>query len=158
MLIDPQPGTYALILYSNSTARIRIGRLGVMQLQRGYYVYVGSALGAGGLRARIAHHQGISKRPHWHIDYLRAHARLHSVWVNYDGKRHEHEWARSITRLGDATFPLPGFGSSDCTCPSHLHFFKRCPAPFSTLIIASIAPSRSRGPAGRQWSFVRRCG
>ncbi|MGD1103787.1 MAG: DUF123 domain-containing protein [Terriglobia bacterium] len=68
-----------------SNARIQIGRRGTMQLQRGYYVYLGSALGPGGLRARIAHHQKLSTRPHWHIDYLRAHSRLHSVWLRYDG-------------------------------------------------------------------------
>jgi Uri superfamily endonuclease len=28
-----------------------------LQLQRGFYVYVGSALGPGGVRARVAHHQ-----------------------------------------------------------------------------------------------------
>ena len=73
MVIQPKPGTYALILSCTSNARIQIGRLGTMQLQRGYYVYLGSALGPGGLRARIAHHQKLSPRPHWHIDYLRAH-------------------------------------------------------------------------------------
>ena len=82
MIIEPKPGTYALILSCASNACIKIGRVGTMQLQRGYYVYLGSALGPGGLRARIAHHQKLSTRPHWHIDYLRAHTRLHSVWLN----------------------------------------------------------------------------
>ena len=57
MVIEPKPGTYALILSCASNARIQVGRLGTMQLQCGYYVYLGSALGPGGLRARIAHHQ-----------------------------------------------------------------------------------------------------
>jgi len=127
MVIEPRRGTYALILSCMSNARIRIGRLGAMQLQPGYYVYVGSALGPGGLRARIAHHQKPSSRPHWHIDYLRAHTRLHSVWLNYHGRRHEHQWARAIYKMKDAKIPLPGFGASDCSCLSHLYFFKRCP-------------------------------
>jgi Uri superfamily endonuclease len=127
MVIEPKAGTYALILSCATNARIQIGRLGTMQLQRGYYVYLGSALGPGGLRARIAHHQELSTRPHWHIDYLRAHTRLHSVWLNYDGRRREHEWAGAMQKLNGATIPLPGFGASDCTCPSHLYFFKRCP-------------------------------
>jgi hypothetical protein len=83
MIIEPKPGTYVLILSCASNARIQIGRLGTMQLKRGYYVYLGSALGPGGIRARIAHHQKLSARPHWHVDYLRAHTRLHSVWLSY---------------------------------------------------------------------------
>ena len=98
IIIEPKPGTYTLILSCASDARIQVGRLGTMQLQRGYYVYLGSALGPGGLRARIAHHQKLSTRPHWHIDRLRAHTRLRSVWLNYDGRRHEHEWARAARR------------------------------------------------------------
>ena len=127
MVIEPRRGTYTLILSCERNARIQIGRLGKMQLQPGYYVYVGSALGAAGLRARIAHHQKLTSRPHWHIDYLRPHTRLHSVWLNYDGKRHEHKWAHAIHNVKDAMVPLPGFGTSDCSCPSHLYFFKHSP-------------------------------
>jgi Domain of unknown function DUF123 len=68
-----RPGTYVLVLSSRSTDLIQIGRLGALQLQSGFYVYVGSALGPGGVRARLAHHLKLSRRPHWHIDYLRAH-------------------------------------------------------------------------------------
>jgi len=124
MVIEPKPATYALILSCTSNAQIQVGRLGIMQLQRGYYVYLGSALGPGGLRARIAHHQKRSTRPHWHIDYLRVHTRLHSVWLRYDGRRHEHEWARAMQKVKDSTIPFRGFGASDCGCPSHLYFFK----------------------------------
>ncbi len=127
MAIEPKSGTYALILFCLSNARIQIGRLGTMQLQRGYYIYLGSALGPGGIRARIAHHQKLATRPHWHIDYVRAHTRLHSVWLRYDGTRREHEWACAMHRVRGATIPLPGFGASDCGCQSHLYFFKRCP-------------------------------
>lgn len=127
MVIGPKPGTYALILSCASKARIQVGRLGIMQLQHGYYVYLGSALGPGGLRARIAHHQKLSTRPHWHIDHLRAHTRILSVWLNYDGRRHEHEWALALQKVKDATIPFRGFGASDCSCPSHIYFFKGCP-------------------------------
>jgi Uri superfamily endonuclease len=128
MVIAPKPGTYGLVLFCASRAGIRVGRRGTMQLQPGYYVYLGSALGPGGLRARIAHHQKRSSRPHWHIDYLRAHTRLHSLWLNYDGTRHEHAWARAMQKMPDATIPFPRFGASDCRCPSHLFFFQACPA------------------------------
>ncbi len=109
IIIEPKPGTYALVLSCRTNARIQVGRLGTMQLQRGYYVYLGSALGSGGLRARLAHHQKLSTRPHWHIDHLRAHTRLHSVWLSYGGIRLEHEWARAIVKVKDATIPVPGY-------------------------------------------------
>jgi Uri superfamily endonuclease len=99
-----------------------------MQLQPGYYVYLGSALGPGGLRARIAHHEKPSLRPHWHIDYLRAHTRFHSIWFSYDSRRREHQWARVMRTVRNAMAPLLGFGASDCNCRSHLYFFKRCPS------------------------------
>jgi len=128
MVIEPKPGTYALIVSCESTARIQIGRLGTMQLQGGYYVYLGSALGRGGLRARIAHHQKPSSRPHWHIDYLRVHTQIHCIWFSYDGRRREHQWARVVETMSGAEIPLLGFGASDCICRSHLYFFERCPS------------------------------
>jgi len=75
-MLSDEPGTYILILKSAVTRRVRVGRLGNLQLCPGYYVYIGSAFGPGGLRARIDHHQRLAKRPHWHIDYLRRHTRL----------------------------------------------------------------------------------
>jgi Uri superfamily endonuclease len=128
MVVQPKPGTYALILSCTSEARIQVGCLGTMQLQRGYYVYLGSALGPGGLCARVAHHQKPSSRPHWHIDYLRAHTQVYRVWFSYSEKRREHQWARVTQTLTGAKVPLLGFGASDCDCRSHLYVFKRCPS------------------------------
>lgn len=50
------PGAYALILSSRKAASVKIGKLGTLQLQRGFYVYIGSSHGPGGLFARLAHH------------------------------------------------------------------------------------------------------
>lgn len=55
-MLSDEPGTYILILKSAVTRRVRVGRLGNLQLCAGYYVYIGSAFGPGGLRARIDHH------------------------------------------------------------------------------------------------------
>ena len=131
MVLEPKPGTYALILSCSTDFGIQIGRLGTMRLQPGYYVYLGSALGLGGLRARIAHHQKPSLRPHWHIDYLRAHTQIHCIWFSYDARRREHQWARVVQTMSGAKIPLRGFGASDCDCRSHLYFFKRCPSRIS---------------------------
>ncbi|MGO8735856.1 MAG: GIY-YIG nuclease family protein [Terriglobia bacterium] len=102
-----------------------------MQLQCGYYVYLGSALGPAGLHARIAHHQKRSTRPHWHIDYLRAHTLIYCIWLSYDTLRREHQWARVMRTVSGAEIPLLGFGATDCDCRSHLCFFKHCPSRIS---------------------------
>jgi len=47
MVIEPKLGTYALILSCGTNARIQIGHLGMMELQRGYYVYLGVRWGLG---------------------------------------------------------------------------------------------------------------
>lgn len=122
--LESRPGTYGLFLSSASDAGIRVGRHGHMRLQSGFYVYVGSALGAGGVRARVNHHLRNSARPHWHIDYLRPHVSVEEVRVCHGRKRREHLWARFLSSLPGVSVPMPGFGSSDCGCPAHLFFFK----------------------------------
>jgi Uri superfamily endonuclease len=113
MLLEAKAGTYALILSCSTTGLLQVGRLAAIQLEPGYYVYLGSALGPGGLRARIAHHQKRTQHPHWHIDYLRLRASLHSVWFSYDVRRREHEWAHAIQTMPSAAAWVPGFGTSD---------------------------------------------
>ena len=122
------PGTYALLLASVTDAVIRIGRLGSLRLQPGFYVYVGSALGPGGVRARLAHHMRSAERPHWHIDYIRTKTTLEGVWFCYRRKSRECGWARHFAKMTGVSVPMPGFGSSDCDCESHLYFFKEFPA------------------------------
>ena len=120
-----RPGTYVLVLSSRSTDLIQVGRLGALQLQSGFYVYVGSALGPGGVHARLAHHRKLSLRPHWHIDYLRLHTRVEGIWYRLDDRRLEHAWAEHIKSAKGAAVPLVGFGSTDCGCESHLFFFEQ---------------------------------
>jgi Uri superfamily endonuclease len=44
-------GTYVLIASVGQMKRLEIGRLGAYDIVPGFYAYVGSAFGAGGLRA-----------------------------------------------------------------------------------------------------------
>jgi Uri superfamily endonuclease len=94
----------------------------------GFYVYVGSALGPGGVAGRLRHHERASAPPHWHVDYLRAHARLGEVWYAYGRRRREHAWATLMSGLAGASVPLRGFGASDCGCESHLYRFAKRPS------------------------------
>ena len=128
--IPSSPGTYALILFCPRARRLEVGKLGVFDLRPGWYVYVGSAFGFGGLRARCRHHRRLTPRPRWHIDYLRTVASLLAIWFTPDDIPREHQWAEMIGGLPDASTPIPRFGSSDCNCPSHLFRFNGRP-PFS---------------------------
>lgn len=99
---------------------IQVGRLGRLHLRAGTYLYVGSALGPGGLRARVARHLRPYKRLHWHIDYLLQVSRAKRLFLAYGRQRLEHAWARQLCRQPQAELPLSGFGASDCGCPAHL--------------------------------------
>lgn len=121
-MIPASPGTYALVLRCSITRTVRVGRVGTIRVSPGWYVYVGSAFGPGGLQARIGHHAVRAVRPHWHIDYLRHHTRLESVCYCC-GVRREHEWAARVKSMATADVVLPGFGSSDCRCATHLFRF-----------------------------------
>ena len=97
--IEPRPGTYALILACNREGWVRAGRLAPFAARPGTYLYVGSAFGPGGVRARIEHHARVAARPHWHVDALRRHTGLEAVWYTHDARRCEHLWARLLAEM-----------------------------------------------------------
>jgi len=121
--ISPGVGTYVLILYVARTKSLSIGSLGKHRLPPGYYAYVGSAFGPGGLRARLTHHLKAWSEPHWHIDYLRRQADITEIWFSSGPVKQEHAWARTCQSTPGVTIPAPYFGASDCQCASHLFFF-----------------------------------
>ena len=116
-------GTYAIIMELAKSAEITIGKLGQFQFKPGYYVYVGSAFGPGGLKARVGRHLKKNKKLKWHIDYLREHMDVIDVKFEETAKNEECQWAANFAENG-AIFPIKGFGSSDCKCFSHLLYFK----------------------------------
>ncbi|OPX67506.1 MAG: hypothetical protein A4E40_01022 [Methanoregulaceae archaeon PtaU1.Bin059] len=119
-------GVYCLVL-ENTPCREQVGALGPVEFPGGFHVYVGSALGPGGL-SRVARHircarEGIA-RPRWHIDYLLASDAfiLRSVFCIPTEERLECRLASLIPGR-----PVPGFGCSDCDCASHLFSFLEHP-------------------------------
>ena len=117
------PGTYVLILEASTRRRLEVGALGTLALAPGYYAYVGSARGPGGLAARLAHHRRRTRSPHWHIDYLRHHTAFRDVWVRQGAAQLEHRWASALACSPNASIPLARFGATDCKCPAHLFCF-----------------------------------
>lgn len=114
------PGSYALIFKCLESSDLKVGALGILRLEPGYYIYVGSAFGPGGVSARINHHRLISQRPHWHLDYLRPSLHFVEYWYTNDTPDREHQWASQLAALKGAREPFAGFGASDCDCPTHL--------------------------------------
>ena len=115
-------GSYMLVLFLPKDAMLAVGRLGNFRLETGYYAYVGSARGPGGLPARLARHLRKRKKPHWHVDYLLEHASIVEIWQASSSERLECPWARAVLALPGAQVSVPGFGSSDCSCHTHLAY------------------------------------
>lgn len=114
----PEGGYYRLELELGRARWIRVGRLGRFCFPAGRYLYTGSA--RRGLAARLARHVRRHKPLHWHIDYLRRHARLVGVEVHPLEGPGECELARAMLAQPGAEIVAPGLGSSDCHCPAHL--------------------------------------
>ncbi len=108
-----------MILHASSRAEIQVGRIGKVIFSPGHYVYIGSARGPGGVRARLSRHCRKSKPRRWHIDYLGNIMHPVCAWISYDPKHLEHDWARIVSKM-PGTSPVNRFGSSDCKCPTHL--------------------------------------
>jgi Uri superfamily endonuclease len=126
--IPAAPGCYLLLLYLSRRSTIIVGELGEHRFASGYYAYIGSAFGPGGLRARLGRHLNRNKATRWHIDYLRAASKPVTTLWEIEA-RIEHTWAEQL--LGDpaASMPMPRFGSSDCRCQTHLTYWgRRCPS------------------------------
>jgi Uri superfamily endonuclease len=121
--ISSGPGTYVLILFVARAKSLTIGSLGTYPFPRGYYGYIGSAFGPGGLRARLAHHLKASSKPHWHIDYLRRQTDSIEIGFRSAPIKQEHAWARLCQSMPGVSIAAPRFGASDCACASHLFFF-----------------------------------
>jgi Uri superfamily endonuclease len=139
--LDPRKGTYLVLLHAPVTGRVRIGRLGELDLSGGVLVYAGSALGPGGVGARCTHHRRISLRPRWHLDYLRPECRMLGIWASFGRERLEHRWARGLVAWPGAELPIAGFGASDCHCPAHL---VRLPTPPTVMLLRRL-PGADRG-------------
>lgn len=122
------PGTYLLFFLLHQPCALRVGHLGQFHLSAGFYGYVGSALGSGGLQARLGHHLKPAKRPHWHVDYLALTAPIREIWFTQGKYRREHDWASVLRQVPGAIEPIPRFGASDCRCSSHLYYYLSMPS------------------------------
>lgn len=132
------PGTYAVSFSLLEAVKISIGRLGWFDFLAGDYIYLGSALGPGGLRSRLGRHLRSVKATHWHIDYLRPYLEIRAIGYLPGNDNLECAWSQSLANLPTARLPAPGFGASDCIrgCPAHLVAFPADESPLSAALDA----------------------
>lgn len=130
MDLPEDKGTYILIASVSEMRQVQVGSLGRFEIIPGFYLYVGSAFGSGGLRARIGHHLESTAEPHWHIDYLLRVATPVEVWFTTTDRKLEHQWADLLESASNFRVPIARFGSSDYhrSRSSHLFYSKRRPS------------------------------
>lgn len=119
-------GTYLLALHCARAVTIDVGARGALDCIAGWYLYVGSAHGAGGVRARLGRHLRGARACRWHVDYLHAVMVPAVAWVRYDTVRLEHAWAGACMAW-PGLVAVPGVGCSDCGCVSHVFHARRLP-------------------------------
>lgn len=114
--------TYCLLIKLKDNETIKIGKIGEIDFQEGYYVYIGSALNS--LEGRIKRHLKEEKKLFWHVDYLLAssNSKIEEVIFEKSGEKWECEIAREIATSG---LLINQFGCSDCKCNSHLFYFEK---------------------------------
>ena len=108
-------GSYILLMELPEEQVITVGRLRTINFPGGYYAYVGSALSE--LESRLNRHLRSDKKIRWHIDYLLQKASINDIVICETDDRAECAIAQALSTEFSA---IPGFGSSDCRCYSHL--------------------------------------
>ena len=117
-------GVYLLLLFNDKNIKITIGSLGVIEFLHGYYIYIGSAFGKGGLSSRLKRHINIKKKIFWHIDYLldQKSCLLTNIIELITNDKIECKITNMLLNVNYKFNRVPKFGSSDCSCESHLLF------------------------------------
>jgi len=121
---EKDSGIYMVVVKISESKTISTGKLDFSKYKSGYYVYAGSA--KVNLLKRIKRHRNRKKKTfHWHIDYLTAAADEIKTFGIYTDNFSECDIAKGLLDIGG--IGIPNFGSSDCSCPSHLYYFKENP-------------------------------
>ncbi|MBU4502571.1 MAG: GIY-YIG nuclease family protein [Nanoarchaeota archaeon] len=117
-------GVYCLLMNLEEGNIIKI-REKTMLFPKGYYCYVGSALN--NLQKRIERHKSKDKKNHWHIDYFLEKAKIIDVRTIETEEKIECWLSDRIKNLKSKVV-MDKFGSTDCKCLTHLHYFEKDPS------------------------------
>lgn len=151
-------GLYLLAVPAPRDLTLRVGALGPRRLPAGVHLYTGSA--RRGLWQRVARHLRQDKALRWHADHLTTCGEVGRPWALLlpGDPRQECALHAEVGRRLPVVGACPGFGCSDCACPSHLWALPtlspaqaRALAP--TPALATVAELAARWP----WRPIRGC-
>jgi Uri superfamily endonuclease len=112
-------GVYCLI-FRNPACIAGVGALREVAFPAGFHIYVGSALGSGGLK-RLDRHMQLAvsrdRRPKWHVDYILTDSRFSLTYAVYGVTMARLE-CLLVRALGGEG--VESFGCGDCACSTHL--------------------------------------
>ncbi len=117
--IPDRKGVYILILEVSEECNIHIGKTKIFKIDKGIYIYVGSALHS--LRRRLKRYLKFRelKKLHWHIDYLLTQCSISNISIIYATLEKYKLSIRPETLLSNLinslknTIPIKGFGCTD---------------------------------------------
>jgi len=140
---SPAPARLYVVLVRVPRRTTRtVGSLGAVAFERGWYVYVGSAVR--GREARVARHLAAVKPLRWHADYLTTAFAPERAWL-VDGAAGECELAAALAALPGAERRPHRFGAGDCRCAGHLVRLPRRPLRRDIVAAAHAAGAPVRG-------------
>ena len=113
-------GAYLLLIYNPKRQKIKIGKLGIILFDKGYYVYVGSGMNS--LEKRVNRHFSKSKKLRWHIDYFLMKSKPLKAILIPSRKKIEDDVASIVKRF--SFYEIKNFGASDSKMNSHLFRIK----------------------------------
>ena len=120
-------GSYILVVKLRKNSSIKVGSLDKIFFPKGYYCYVGSALGKTVyLEKRLERYGRLNRQKkgnlHWHIDYLLVNPAAKIVAAKiFPNRDVECEVSRNLAKISRV---VKNFGSSDCKCEGHLFYFE----------------------------------
>lgn len=114
-------GIYCLV-FRNPAMELPVGSLGNVKFDAGWHIYVGSALGSGGLKRVMRHirlYRTKEGNARWHVDTLLLSplVMLSDIVYAVTDQPYECLLARGLDGVA-----VRGFGCSDCRCYSHLMY------------------------------------
>ncbi|MDI6861361.1 MAG: GIY-YIG nuclease family protein [Caldisericia bacterium] len=110
--------TYILILILKKDLSIKVGVLKNVYFKKGYYIYIGS--GKRNIKKRILRHIRNYKKIRWHIDYLTTNENFEIKNIFLFSNISECYLSNKFY-LNNFSY-ISKFGSSDCSCKSHLYY------------------------------------
>jgi Uri superfamily endonuclease len=121
-------GSFILAIFLDKDINLKIGKLGTAFFKKGFYYYVGSAMGSYGsntLANRVKRHLRNSniKKIYWHIDYFLAYFLLFFSLIYFIPIKKKIECLIIQDSIKYSNLYIENFCCSDCQCASHLIYF-----------------------------------